>query len=106
MTPGAAYNITALPYFGDLYVHWTTSTNTSYGSTQLDNPNLNGNPHALEFVTQQWTEYYCFRFPWCTFPTARNNSSVSVVYAAGYWYVYNNAGATMPLAAQFNIIIL
>ena len=83
-----------------LYVHTTTSANTSGNFTLIDNPDTNNNPNAIVFVTANWN-------PGGTY-TAFDNHQVGVWYDAwaGKWSIFNEDSASMPIGASFNVYAL
>jgi hypothetical protein len=74
--------------------HISTAQNITNNRTALDNPNLNGNPDAVIFVTQVWNG-----------GGAQNAKHVGVFYANDKWQIYNqNINDPMPDNAGFNVI--
>lgn len=85
---------------GYFYVHTSTSYNTLWNFTLLDNPNTNNNPNALVFVTANWD-------PGGTY-MGFDDHQTGVLYDSlvGKWAIYNEDGASMPIGASFNVMAL
>lgn len=80
-------------------IHTANGNNTSNHFTFINHPDANNNPDAIIFITQVWN-------PGGTQNGVYNNHNVGVEYANnGYWRIYNEDLANMPLGASFNMII-
>ena len=73
--------------------------------SRLDNPELNGNPNALVFVTPVGVIEFGEETP--TASMRQNEHPVGVVYRARFqrWYIYNLNLKPMALKATFNVVI-
>lgn len=80
-----------------IYVHTTTSANTSGNFTLLDNPATNDNPNALVSITANWN-------PGGTY-TGFDDHQTGVWYDSrvGKWSIFNEDLASMPIGASFNV---
>lgn len=80
-------------------IHTANGNNTSNHFTFINHPDANNNPDAIIFITQVWN-------PGGTLSGVYNNHNVGVEYANnGYWRIYNEDLANIPLGASFNMII-
>jgi hypothetical protein len=71
-----------------------TSTNTSGDVLTLDHPDLNGKSTLKLIVTQYWTGSY-------------NDAPLGVQYSTALkkWQIVDENGATIPVGANFNVLI-
>src|SRR5579859_4627454 len=96
MDTGLLYNVLIIRPRTGFFVHTATNNNTSFSATQLDNPDLNGNPNAILYVTHNWSP-----------PGAPNNvfndHPIGVKFQTNHWYIYNRDVANMPAGAAFNV---
>ena len=80
-------------------VHTADGNTITNHFTELDHPDLNGNPNAIVFITQVWN-------PAGAQTGVYNNHNVGVEYGANNkWRVYNEDLAGMPMGASFNVMI-
>lgn len=93
MDVGTAYNILAVQPSSSAFMHKSEPANTSGHITTIDNPNCNGNPNAVLFVTQNWKGTY-------------NAKSVAVWYNGSKWTIYNQDKTAMPSGTNFNVMVL
>lgn len=78
------------------FIHTTTDYNKfDANGTDIDNPLCNGDPTALLFVTQRYSNVY-------------NNSPVGVYYNANRsrWEIFNENNTAIPTNAQFNVLVI
>lgn len=80
-------------------LHRGTSANTSRNSTFLDEPSINGEPHAIFGVTQAWNPPGS--------PGRYNPHEIGVWYddTSGRWAVFNQDRTTMPVGASFHVLL-
>jgi hypothetical protein len=101
MPPEAAFNILIPDENAIAFPHTATSANSEYNYTMLDHPDLNGNPHALVYVTHNWnpgggTGVY-------------NDQALGVWYKnhTSRWGIFNqDSHSDMPIGAVFNVMII
>jgi uncharacterized membrane protein len=86
--------------FDAVFVHGATPENTTFNSTYLDSPLINGNPDVILYVTQNWN-------PGGGGGTY-NNHPVGVWYDDGRqrWAIFNQDRTPMPDGAAFNVAVL
>ncbi len=82
-----------------IYVHTTTSANTSGDYTLLDNTVTNNNPNALVFVTVDFTGGAATNFD-------NHQTGVWYDFWEGKWSIFNEDQAAMPIGASFNVYAL
>jgi hypothetical protein len=96
MPNGVMFNVLVIPPKSGFFVQTATIENTTCCGTAINNPDLNNNPDALIYVTQNWNP-----------PEAPNDiyndHPVGVDYYFGGWFIYNLDGGTMPVGASFNV---
>jgi hypothetical protein len=83
-----------------VFIHRATSENISFNSTYIDNPQTNGTPDAILYVTQNWN-------PGESVGTY-NNHPIGVWYDGdrGRWAIFNQDREAMPNGAAFNVAVL
>ena len=99
MPDGAAFNV-LIPATGtDVFVHTGTAANITDYWTAIDHSLTNSNPNAIVLVTQNWN-------PGGGSGTY-NDYPIGVWYynSIGKWAVFNQALASMPVGAAFNVLI-
>jgi hypothetical protein len=90
---GANYNVYYQEPSKSAWEHVVTTANSSFNSTFLDNPIINGVPCAQVNVTQSASE------------GVFNDQPVGVWYSAGLWRIYNQDGSIMPVDAAFHVVV-
>lgn len=80
------------------HVHSATAANSSFNTTTLDHPSLNGSAAALPIVSQRFNPNSVY-----------NNSSIGVWYDGSRWRVFNQQPSgspppSMPIGASFNVL--
>ncbi|MEO8538787.1 MAG: hypothetical protein ABI577_03535 [bacterium] len=75
------------------FIHTATVGNTSNHVTAIDNPATNNNPTAMLIVTQYWEGTY-------------NPHEIGVFYSGGKWRIFNEDIATLPVGAEFNVLVI
>jgi len=103
MPLGAAFNVLLPDDDTIAFIHTTEVGNTEENVTFLDHPSLNGNPHALVFVTHNWNPGGG--------SGVYNDQALGVYYDddVGYemWGIFNQDPVTdMPLGAYFNVLVI
>jgi hypothetical protein len=92
----SAYNVYVHSGSED-FVHTATAGNIISNWTVIDNPELNSNPNAIFFVTQNWN-------PGGT-GGIYNDAEIGVWYDGSKWAVFNQNLAAMPEGASFNVYL-
>jgi len=79
---------------GKTLLHTATTGTIAANTTVLDDPLLNGRRDAIAFVTPLWTGHY-------------NPHATGVFYStsSNKWAVFNQDMASMPVGANFNVMI-
>ena len=96
MSAGLMFNVLIVPPKTGFLLHTATLDNTTLDRTEIDDPNLNGNPDARVYVTHNWN------------PPENNNQNsndhpLGVYYLAGHWFILNRDGAAMLTPVTFNV---
>jgi hypothetical protein len=99
MPAGADFNVLIRTAGRDAFVHTATAANITSNSTFIDHPFSNNNPNAIVLVTQNWNpgggsgKY--------------NDHPIGVWYSttAKKWAIFNQDIASMPIGADFNVLI-
>jgi len=102
MPEEAAFNVLIPDDDEIVFTHTATIANSSFNWTTLDHPKLNGNPHALVFVTHNWN-------PGGGLGGVYNDQAIGVWYwdSAGRWAIFNqNTDIDMPAGAVFNVLVV
>jgi|SRR5579859_212415 len=101
MPLGAAFNVLVIPPKAGFFVQTTTGANTLLNGTSLNNPNLNNNPDALIYITQDWNP------PDSPLGIGGTHTfddhPIGVTYKLGVWSIINTDYVAMPLGASFNV---
>jgi hypothetical protein len=92
-----ALNSPAASSPGVQFLHVATAANTNWNWTYIDHPLTNGKPDAIILVTPNEN-------PGHVGGTA-DDHPISVGYNGGFWGIFNQDGAAMPVGAAFNVII-
>ena len=96
MPNGVMFNVLVVPPKSGFFVQTATLDNTTCCGTGINNPDLNNNPDALVYVTQNWNPPEA--------PNQVNNDHpIGVDYYFGAWFIINLDGGTMPIGASFNV---
>ena len=90
---GANYNVYYQEPSKSAWEHEASAFNTGGNSTKLDNPIINGVPCAQVHVTQSAANGIF------------NGHPIGVWYSGGYWRVYNQDLAAMPVDAAFHVVV-
>ncbi len=90
---GANYNVYYQEPSKSAWEHVASAANITSNRTTLDNPIINGVPCAQVHVTQSVSQ------------GVYNAHPVGVYYSGGYWRVYNQDLATMPVDAAFHVVV-
>lgn len=87
--------------FAAVFVHRATPENISANSTYLDNPQINGDPNVVLYVTQNWN-------PGGVEDGIYNDHAVGVWYDSDRqrWAIFNQDREPMPDGAAFNVGVL
>jgi hypothetical protein len=99
MPIGADFNV-LIPAAGAVaFVHTATAANITGNWTTIDHPLTNNNPNAIVLVTQNWN-------PGGAGGTY-NNHPIGVWYrgSVGKWAIFNQDKTSMPVGADFNVLI-
>ena len=101
MPVGLDFHVFVAPDDENAFVHFAEADNVSDDSTFLDHPRANGDPDAILLVTQTWN-------PSGAALGIYNDRPVGVSYSAmeGRWGVFDADGASVPLGAAFNVVVL
>ncbi len=96
---GAAFNV-FIPSGTDYFIHKANSSNIAYNYTYLDDPNLNGNPDAIFFVTANCK-------PVGATDAVLDTSAIGVWYDTrqAKWAIFNQDRSPMPDGAAFNVFL-
>ena len=96
---GAGFNLFINPPASDAFIHTATNSNTSGIVTIIDHLELNGNPNAIFFVTQNVNPYGG--------SFVVNPHPIALVYNVGYskWTIINLDSQTIPIGSHFNIYL-
>lgn len=99
MAVGAKFNIRVVSRGEAYYRHTATTSNTVFSWTYLNQPNLNGQPHAQIFITHIYGD--------AGFGGIAVNHPLGVFYDtnAGQWAIFTQDGAGMPVGSMYNIVI-
>ena len=99
MKRGAAFNV-FIPSGTDYFIHKANSSNIAYNYTYLDDPNLNGNPDAIFFVTANCK-------PVGATDAVLDTSAIGVWYDTrqAKWAIFNQDRSPMPDGAAFNVFL-
>src|SRR5436190_6366629 len=97
MPLGANFNVVAIPEGRKTFVHTAMASTILGNVTQIDRPELNGNPKATLIVGQLYG-------PDGT-PGVYNPHPVGVFYTGNRWCVFNEDLAPMPPGALFSVAI-
>jgi Secretion system C-terminal sorting domain len=92
MINGASFNVLVLTEDNSI-LHTATSGNIQSSTTKIDHPDLNNNPNAIIYVTQN------FGVAGGVF----NTSKVSTYYYSGKWSIYNEDFASMVNGSKYNV---
>ncbi len=86
--------------FDAVFVHRATPENISENSTYLDNPQTNGDPNAILYVTQNWNPEGSAGI--------YNDHPIGVWYnpSRQRWAIFNQDREEMPDGAAFNVAVL
>src|SRR6266487_372409 len=100
MPMGASFNVYALPQANDqdVFVHTTTSANSTNFSTTIDNSYSNNQSSVILLVTPNWN-------PGST-RGVYDNHPVGVWYHNGKWHIFNEDQTAIPAGASFNVVVL
>jgi len=102
MPAEAAFNVLIPDDDAVVFTHKTTVANLDGNWTYLDHPRLNGNPHALVYVTHNWN-------PGGGLGGVYNDQALGVWYGGGIgkWAVFNqDTSAAMPIGVVFNVLVM
>ena len=102
MPEQAAFNVFIPDDTAIVFTHTATIADITLNWTTLDHPLLNGNPHALVYVTHNWN-------PGGGFGGVYNDQELGVWYhqSVGQWAVFNqDTLADMPVGVVFNVLII
>jgi hypothetical protein len=102
MPEESAFNV-LIPDDDDIvFTHTATIANSFSNWTTIDHPMLNGNPHALVYITHNWN-------PGGGLGGVYNDQATGVWYweSAGRWGIFNqNTGVNMPEGVVFNVLVV
>ena len=94
MPDGASFNVLVLNDDNSI-LHTATSGNILVATTLIDHPDLNNNPNAIIYVTQNWNGE--------NNPGVFNTSKISTYYFNGKWSIYNEDHAAMVEGSKYNV---
>lgn len=97
MPLNASFNVVVADPASTAFIHTATTSNSSGVTTAIDHPLLNGNPNAIVLVSQNFNPDGS--------PGIYNPHPIGVYYASGRWRIFNQNIITMPLGANFNILV-
>ena len=97
MSVGASFNVRIADANDGAFVHTATPYNISNDTTFIDDPNLNGQPGARVFVTQNYNPG--------GIGGVADPHTVGVYYTSTQWAIFNEDGAPMPPQASFNVMV-
>ncbi|MFH1195050.1 MAG: T9SS type A sorting domain-containing protein [bacterium] len=95
MPENASFNIFVMKNSTEAIIHTSTVSNTSTNYTLIDHPQLNGNPNAQIYTTQNWNPLGVY-----------NAASTGVWYSnsAQKWSIFNEDNISpLPEGASFNV---
>ena len=78
-----------------VFVHKATSGNINGYYTTISNPRTDGHPNAILWLTHNWNQ-----------DTMSETHPVGVFYSGGHWAIYHEDGATMPVGAAYNVLVV
>jgi hypothetical protein len=100
MPAGADFSVMVPSIGTTVFVHAATDANVTSNWTEIDHPKTNGNPYAIVLVTQNWN-------PGGGGGTY-NDHAIGVWYngRTERWAVFNQDRESMPVGADFNVIVI
>ncbi|MGA2852749.1 MAG: hypothetical protein ABSE90_01260 [Verrucomicrobiota bacterium] len=77
------------------FIHKATSGSIAGHVTTITNPQTDGQPGALLYVTHNWSQDYM-----------SDSHPVGVYYDSGHWKIYHEDGAAMQVGQAYNVMVI